>query len=660
MVNYVHFFSKSDLSFGYNWVLSRERIREVSSGNNPTEINRIIELWHIRRMIEAAGIMPIQIDEDIENLKTETKEYNKLIAQFFNSINPNNLKNIYETIEWRYKKTFWEIIDSFKLYKLISPNLLTEIITSNANNLRRVLECNGLVEKFKGVIRDALLDNSQSAQFLIEEFAGKKDSTTPTLHFPSNLTLTDKEQIINDYLDGKEPNLNYVRLISQVKDDGKEIVLSPKTRLKAEKLAKRINDEFWKNKNLATVHLSAEVLFSDCPDIQPLDIYFDEDSLYSKYTYSIPYIRGCDNFHRIGNCISLFGWLNSRFLLNLVNKTCEASTLEPLFVDLGRFAYPTFTSFTQKNELALYQLHGYNNVLKKMGSSFETELKQFYEIHLRDEFGYHGLSINLPRIDDSALNKCRIICPELDAIVKQYNTFVKNDEISKDIIRLSKPIKVEEGISLFTNKYYELADGNNELRFILWDLFGNSNSLLSYVKPFDDKNYRSLVDLLEKESGVLYSNYQDWQKPNIDRLIDNSIISKDANGEMYIADKKKVEVLYSLWEFGVCSYWYYDETEQRFLDKMFDKGWLTKDGHLLSKPERDYFSFYLNNSLFTNGFAYRNHYTHGSAPPVDDENKHYEAYLVFLRLLAIIILKIRDDLWLARRAIVMYSQKRKG
>lgn len=104
MVNYVHFFSKSDLSFGYNWVLSRERIREVSLGNNPTEINRIIELWHIRRMIEAAGIMPIQIDEDIENLKTETKEYNKLIAQFFNSINPNNLKNIYETIEWRYKK----------------------------------------------------------------------------------------------------------------------------------------------------------------------------------------------------------------------------------------------------------------------------------------------------------------------------------------------------------------------------------------------------------------------------------------------------------------------------------------------------------------------------------------------------------------------------
>jgi len=395
------------------------------------------------------------------------------------------------------------------------------------------------------------------------------------------------------------------------------------------------------------------VLFSDNPSIQPVDIVFNSNDLHSKFTYSIPYIKECNNFQRIGNCITLFGWLNQRWLLDLVNKLCETSSLEPIFSDIGRFSYPTYTSFKQKNELARCQLLGYSNVLKKLGSSFETELKRFYEIYLHEEFGYPGLTISFPREDYSALDKCRIVCPELDSVVKQYNLFVENDDIDKDIIRLSRPVKVEDGLSLFTNRYYELEDSNNELGFILWHLFGASNSLLSYVEPFKEKNYHSFVDLLQNEDKVLYNNYQDFQKSNIDRLIDKSIISVDAEGALHIANEKRIGILKELWEYGVCSYWHYDEPEQQYLDELCAKGWLTKDGHLLSKPERDYFSYYLDNSKFTNGPALRNHYAHGSNPPADDENTHMKVYLVFLRLLTIIILKIRDDLWLTRRAIIL-------
>ena len=87
---------------------------------------------------------------------------------------------------------------------------------------------------------------------------------------------------------------------------------------------------------------------------------------------------------------------------------------------------------------------------------------------------------------------------------------------------------------------------------------------------------------------------------------------------------------------------------------MFNKGWLKTDDHLLSKPERDYFSYYLDNRMFVNSHAYRNHYVHGNTPPVNDENAHLIAYHTFLRLLAIIILKIEDDLWLAERALAIY------
>lgn len=660
MENYVQFFSKDDLSVGYNLSMAEKRIKEVSEGDQPTEIDRVVELWHICCLFKENCRLRQWTDEEFNQLRTKVDGFDNIIAQFFNQIKPDDIRKEYESLQWGYKKAFWEIIDSFKLYKIIGKDILKEIIAGNPNSLHDVLSCKGLVEKFKGTIREVLLNDNKNAELLLEEYTKKRDRHESQLFFPSNLTIADKEQIINNYLDGKEPNLNYVRLITQVKNNNTGIVLSPKTRLKAEKLASKINDDFWKNNPGAAFHWSTDIYFTDDAE-QALDVSFDDNSNKIKYTYSVKYIEGCNNIQRIGNCTSYFGWLNEHGLLDLVNKPREANTIEKILIDTGRYSYSTNSFFQQKNQLALYQLHGYNNVLKKLNSSFETELNQFYEIYLKEEFGYPGLVICFPREDYSALDKCRIVCPELDSVVKQYNLFVENDDIDKDIIRLSGPVKVEDGLSLFTNRYYELEDSNNELGFILWHLFGASNSLLSHVEPFKEKNYHSFVDLLQNEDKVLYDYYQGFRKPYIDRLIDKSIISVDAEGALHIANEKRIGVLKELWEYGVCSYWHYDEPEQQYLDELCAKGWVTKDGHLLSKPERDYFSYYLDNSKFTNGPALRNHYAHGSNPPVDDESAHAEAYLIFLRLLAIIILKIMDDLWLARKAIVVSAvKKRKG
>ena len=347
--------------------------------------------------------------------------------------------------------------------------------------------------------------------------------------------------------------------------------------------------------------------------------------------------------------------MNRRYLVNLINKKCEVDTIEPFIMDKGRHSYPSYTHFNHKNSLSLYELCGYNEVLKRMGSSFEKELKLFYDSFLQAEYDYPSLPINFPMENDSSLNKCRVLCPELDAIVKQYDTFVKEDEINKDFIRLSKPIKVEDGKSLLENKYYEINVENETIDILLRGLFRSGNSLLHFVEPFKDKNYHSLIELLEHENDVLYSNYDDFQTPHLDFLIQQNLIGINDCGQLYIINKTQIEVLKSLWEYGVCSYWHYDTKGREILDDFFNKDWLIKDDHLLSSFERDYFSYYLDNMKYTNGMAYRNHYMHGSPPPVDDEKEHATAYLTILKLFAILILKIEDDLWLARRAIAIYT-----
>ena len=650
----VCYFSKDDLSVGHYLEMAEKRIQEVAEGDVPTDLEGVIELWHIKRMIDDECRFLEWTDEKFNTLKQATSGYNNIIAKFFNALDHKMLKSEFELLEWTYKKTLWQIIDAYKLYKLIEPETLREILVENINNLRMVLVSQGIVEKFKGIIREILLNNVNSAHIILDKYVAKSDSHRDTvMHLPSNLTIEDKEQILVNYLQSDDPNVNYVRLITQIKDDKNQIRLSPKTRLLAERLEKKLNEDLLNDPRTVTTHWSFGVQFIDEEGIAPVVLKINEKGA-PTYTYSIPYIRKCDNMRRVMNCISLFEWLNVHFLLNLINKRTEVDAIESTLIDKGRDSYPSYMKFNHKNRLSLYQLYAYEEVLKKNGSSFESELKQFYEFYLKEEYYYPGLSINLPRIDDSALNKCRVLCPELDAIAHQYNTFVNEDEIDLNLIRFSKPLKVEECKSLLANKYYEIAEENNEIQSVLWGALGSGNSILSHVDPFKDKNYNSLVELLENESNVLYSNYAEFQKHHLDFLIQQGVIGVSPDGCLYIVNQSTIKVLRSLWEYGVCSYWHYNNEERQILDDMLAKGWLVKDNHLLSKPERDYFSYYLDNAKFTNGMAYRNHYMHGSTPPVDNENEHQIAYVTFLKLLAILLLKIEDDLWLARRALAIH------
>lgn len=659
MQDRVCFFSEYDLSVGYNLEMAEKRIIEIANDNIPQDIEGIIELWHIRRLIESNCKLLRWSDEEFARLNSATEEYNAIIAKFFNGLNPQTIKEEFDALEeYEYRKSFWQIIDTFKLYKIISSEVLRKILSNDTNNLRNILFCHGVVEKFKVVIREELISNIDSACILLDIYVAKRDNQPEDeLYLPSNLGLEDKEQIINEYLDSERPNLNYVRLITQIKNDKNKIVLSPKTRLKAKRLADKLNKDLLNDPKTSKTRWSVNVRFSIKEGIPPLEIGADEQGV-PTHTYSVPYIKACDNKQRILYCGGVFGWLNNHFLLNLINKKVEADGMEKVFMDKGVDSYPENIAFNKKELLSQNMLYAYDKVLQELGSSLTNELKHYYETHLSSEYDYPSLVLNLPLPNDSFLNKCRILCPELDAVVKQYTTFVEYDEIDEELIRLSHPLKIEEGKSLLVNKYYEINTDNTDVNQAISGLFASGNYILHHVEPFKGKHYHSLVDLLEHEDSVSYSNYSERQKKFLDILIQQELIGINSQGRLYIVDETKIEILESLREYGVCSYWHYDDKGRKILDDYREKGWVVTDDHLLSKPEREYFSYYLDNMMFTNGKAYRNHYAHGSVTSAIDDKEHLDAYYTLLKLLVILMMKIEDDLWSARRALAIDTMNR--
>lgn len=636
------------MSIGYNLVLAEKAIIKYQNAT-PSNINDVIELYHIKKLLDNNCRLTTWDDDYLNQLKVQVKDYNGIIAKFFKAISVEQIEVIYESIEWGYRQTFWDIIDQFKMFNIISADVLKRIAQENANDFRTILKCGFIVEKFKGIIRDILLSKSDSAHIIIDKYIARHNSPSDReLFLPSNLTMEDKEYIISRYLESDSPNLNYVRLICQNKDEQKNLILSPLIKVKANKLAEKLNDELMNDERTVIVEQKVGIEFSNIEGIKPCSFKMENDI--PKYTYSVRFIKQCDNVQLIANSCYLFNWMNRHFLLELINKNSEVDVLESIAFDMSKNAYPAFNYFLTKNRISLCQLCGYNDILTGMQTSVEQELKKLYEVHLKDKYNYPSLVLNFPNVTDSWLNKCRVLLPELDSVVKQYNTYVEYDEVDIDIIKYSKPLKVTEGKSLLINKYFEINKDNIDISRVLYNMFA-SGAMLNYVEPYKDKHYHCSYDLLSNENSVSYNNYEDDQKHEIDFLVNQNILKKDDNGLLSLFNIEQTIALQSLWEYHACAYWHYNTEGRNALDEMFTKGWVVKKDNLLTTEERKYFSYCLDNSEFTNGLAYRNHYAHGSTPPKDNENIHQTAYFTILKLLTILILKIEDDLWSASKAL---------
>ena len=641
--------SQKNSNMSYNLELLDKAISKYKLVK-PSNILDVIEMHNIKKMIDDNCRLTKSSNEKVEELKDGIKGYNSIIIQFFQSTNFNSLTDSYNSLEWSDKLSFWDIIDQFNLYNVATEDFINKVTKADNNNLRAILYYKNLIEKNKNLIRNLLIDNEFSAIFLVNKYIARLyNPTDRDMFLPSNLTIEDKEHIINNYLDSKNPKLNIVRLICQNKNDKNLLFLSPLTKVKAYKLAKKLNEDLMIDPHTAITKQLFCIRFCHKKSKEPLSFITEENC--PTLIYNANYIKSCNNLELIANFKNLFGWINNDFLVDLINKDNEVSSIESIAFVRSKNTYPTYANFINKNRLSYNQLQGYEFVLSGMKSSIEQELKTFYEKQLVKDFNYPSLDLNFPNLTDNYLSKCRVLFPELDSIVKQYETFVKYNKISSDIIKFSEPIKITEGISLLTNKYYEINDDHNELQNILWYMFA-SNSHLYYVKPYEKSNYNCLYDLLNNET-VYYENYENFQKPNLDLLIEQKIINKDEKGIISLETKELSKVLKSLWIYKACAYWHCSENEKKVLDQMYEKKWLVKSEYLLTTEERKYFSYYLDNKLYTNGPAYRNHYAHGSLAVGNEEN-HKVAYFVFLRLLAIIILKIWDDLLSAQEAFYHY------
>lgn len=628
-INRVKFFSMNDVSCGFE--LSKAESILLNFDRAQTfGINDIIELFQIKLYIDSGLFLDRWTDIERTKFKEVVKVFWNVICEFWSSIDENNFEILFQEVGKGSQDSFWKLIGLFETYKKINESIFIKILNHKHTWVQKIFHHKKLVNFYGHVLRQYLLDNFKAAELLLSQFEEKHDREFSELHFPNCLSEVDKENIILNYLAWGDANLNYVRLIV----NSKEIKISPKTRLKATKVERIKNDEILENGHVW--NWSFQVSLSK---IQEVPILITWGNNIQSISYSTKWLDQFDNSLSLFQLFTnLFGFTDESGLIQLVSKNSEMDMMEKIPMT-SKNSYSKGLEFTRKSNLSHIQIIIFLNYLKGKNKSIEFILSEIIGGLINDFYSLKHLKINFPSENTSNLEKVRMIAPEFESLLKQFQLYTEDGNIDHELLRIgASPKKIGEIKSLVKKKY--VYGTENEKLQILQNAFFSDQSILRYVEPYMDK-YHDLYSLLSNEN-LRLTDFENYQLPAINKFLKDEYLAENSDGFVKINKVIELSIIENLYKNEVVSYWHLPVVIQEVVDQMYNDGLIYLGETLFTEPEQKFFNYYLNKSEFTNGLDLRNRYLHGTNSDSDEE--HQNSYLIYLKLFVLALLKITDDL----------------
>ena len=640
----IKFYSKGDMAGG-GYLLKAEPILKSEIKPVYEDINDVLELHNIKQYFDNEVYLKKWTQNTILEFKQRVVEYGKIVGEFMSKINDDNFIFYYEQLPYKYIDSFFELVNNHKVYKRISAKNFALILSKKAHEIRNILIYKNIVNHYNIILREFLLTYSKSAELLLSIYEKKKDFYHKEMFLPQSLTKQDKENIISNYLDFDDANFNYIQLIQNSRTQ-KDFAISDKTRLKAKRKDEEKTKKIFEEIGDAAIRYGTSISFAE-KETKIKQVNSDNGTI--NYVYSLDFIKEYnDTYSLFQNFHLLFEYIDPQGIINLISKKSQIGVVESLFSNFSKNDYATGTSFKFFEMGSHCQIVGYSSVVNKhLGNSLENILQLVFTTIFQEKYNFaNNARISFSLADNSYLEKVRLLAPEFESVLKQYKLFVQENEIDFELLQISSaPCSIKDIPSLIQNKYIYLNEKNKEA-VECSNLFFSDQTLLTYVQPYEKKDYRSFFDLLVNEQ-VSIDNYEEYQKSDLNYFIDKGLIFIDESGFIQITNFERTLILKDLYENEVASFYYYPTAFQEEAKKMTEQNMIFFESSLFSKPEQDYFNYYLNKSEFTNGLELRNHYLHGTQANPEKTGEHEYAYFTYLKLLVLTLLKIENDLFIS-------------
>lgn len=629
----VKYYGRDDWAYGHNM----QKIEKIAIPIiEDIDINDAIEYYEIKRYFDDNITSPQwSVDGKIEYKEKSIKLFS-LSMKFFNSLTDDNILDIYNTVDILYRKSFWEMFDKCKLYKKISDNVFKEIIESKNCQPFLFLPYKDIVNKYDCTIGEYLI-NSVYGTGVIIHFYEQDFSNIEKIYLPKSITGEKIVTSIDNYIKSEHPNPNNLMSIFMMQES-KKFPIDDSIRLSAKR---RYDEEIKKlTANSKGVKYGFELSL-----VEELDDFYsyENNGNFVIIKYNLHFLNEMlQNPDILNNFIYLFDFVDEQMRCSTVSSKHSGILPERLAMKDTKKDYIADTVFNFKNGIANSQIKTYYEFLKSKNIRLENVIEWFFTKYLQEEFQVPEMKISVPSEGSTYYEKCCLIIPAIDSIIKQFSFFVKDGKIDFELVGMStKPIKFENIPSLINEKY--VCAGNEECNNLSNLLFSNQ-CLLSFNNKTlkEGKEYESFTDLIMHEN-IKYDDYENFQKGYLDALMSKGIIEISKKGFIVIKDEITVAILKEIYYFDVINKYDSNSLFHDKIDELVNKGILREYSSLLSIPEINYFNYLLNRSEYRNGLEIRNRYIHGNQQVLANEKLDKTNYMILLRIFIILIIKINDE-----------------
>jgi hypothetical protein len=624
----VVFYSVRDTSRGENLKLAKKVIQNFSTSFF-FEINDIIELKNIQYYFKNNLYLKDWKETEIKQYLEISRSFDPIIKSFICSIDNSNIYDYYKRVDNRYYRFFWELVVQFNKVKVINKDTFELILDFKPYLISEILLYKKIVDKFSKSICDFLLEYEGALEILVNRYEVLKDENSSKLYLPPC-----HKAIINDiiasYLLKPEPNLNYLKLIT----NSSLLKIDARLKFKSKKLSSELSAELLKKSISGQQHYEFSIY-----NKQKEPILLESNGNIYKVTISKEWIDRRETSKELfENFVYLTNVIDFQGCLSVVSKENEIDVFEHLRPKSIK-SYPKSTIFVTKEIFFNGISRTYFTYLLLKNIQIEQVVKNYLNI-ISKQFEIENLSFNIPSKNTYYWEKITSLMPQIERLLKQYNCFVETGKIDFDFIEFDgTPINFGDIKSLSKRKYvYGEGKHFNQIKY----LFFSKNT---YLIPTEHSNtYKTFFDYIKSEE-VSYCSFVDYQKLEIDEVIKMKYLFLDENDIIRIVNINKLFVFQVLFTEDVISFNRFPYEIQQEILEYVKIGVLKFECKLLTKNERKLFNYNLNSKEFTDGLNMRNKYSHGANNYSEEQQK--TDYFKTITLLFLLICKISDDLHLS-------------
>lgn len=626
--NGIKYYRNNDMTLKLNFNRAKKKLDECQVNEVPTDVKVVLELYNVFKIVSVKCIL----EKLTQGQALKAKNLMPVIARFFNEIKDESFTHVCLSVSFQYQDDFWELFDKFKVYEKISASKLEDTLIEHDISLAGILRNINTVRHYDFVLSDLMRKSDQTAEILVNKFLERERNSSESRCFiPPSLKPCEFDTIFDHYLDSQYTDLNFLKLLAQSQSSA-EFPISDELRLKAKrKFDESVQEHFEEGGGYET---TIEVQFKDISNESSLIEH--KRPFQFRFYYNKNWIESnLDYPTLLNNFIYLFEYTDYHFKCQFTSTKSKLSTFEKILGVKGIKEYETGSIFYIQEGKSNLEMLAYKNFLSKKNIRIESIFEWFFTTYLYSEFKITGFIFNVPSEKSTIIEKCRNLPSELDGIFKQYNLFVENRTIDRELLEISsKPVCFDKIRSLIGEKY---AYANSKELSCEMDLLFSDQSRLNYLYK-QEKIFENLYEIFKTQE-VLTSDFPEYVQADLNWLILRGVIHLDDLGTIRL-NKTRANILFDLFYNEVIRPTYYKNNVE--INKLVESDELRCESSLFSVPEQNYLNYMLNKSEYSNGLDLRNKYIHSTYPlDIDRQNRDY---LRLLKILTIVIIKINEEL----------------